>query len=71
MTFIKNENRRMETFFGLSDALTFFSHKVIFLVDNNIKKLGNICCKMKIEAAFEYMLCYSNSSVETNMELEQ
>ena len=29
-----------------------FSHKVIFPVDNNIKKFRNICSKMKIEAAF-------------------
>ena len=57
MTFIKNENRSMETFFVISDALTLFSHKVIFPVDNNIKKFGNICGKMKIEAAFEYIYC--------------
>ena len=45
----------METFFVLSDASTMFSHKVILPVDNNIKKFRNICSKMKIEAAFEYM----------------
>ena len=28
VTFVKNENMRMETFFGLPDALTFSSHKV-------------------------------------------
>ena len=32
-----------------------FSHKVIFPVDNSIKKFRNICSKMKMEAAFEYM----------------
>ena len=32
-----------------------FSHKVIFAVDNNIKKFRNICSKMKMKAAFEYM----------------
>ena len=47
--------RRIETFFVTSDASTLFSHKVIFPVDNNIKKFGNICSKMKIEAAFEYI----------------
>ena len=36
-------------------SLTLFLHKVIFPVDDNIKKSGNICGKMKIEAAFEYM----------------
>ena len=45
----------METFFVISDASTLFSHNVIFPVDNNIKKFGNICSKMKIEAAFEYI----------------
>ena len=55
VTFIKNENRRMQTFFGISDALTLFSHKAIFPVDDNIKKFGNICSKMKIEAALEYV----------------
>ena len=55
MTFIKNENRRIQTFFGISDALTLFLHKVIFPVDDNIKKSGNIFSKMKIEAAFEYV----------------
>ena len=71
MTFIKKENRRMETFFVFSDASTLFSHKVIFPVDNNMKKFRNICSKMKKEAAFEYMQCHSNSSSETNMELDQ
>ena len=37
----------METFFIHSDALTLISHKVIFPVDNNIKKFGNIRGKMK------------------------
>ena len=55
VTFIKNKNRRLETFFVISHASTMFSHKVIFPVDNNIKKFGNICSKMKMEAAFEYM----------------
>ena len=45
----------METFFVISDASTMFSHEVIFLEDNNIKKFRNICSKMKMEAAFEYM----------------
>ena len=55
MTFIKIKNRRMETFFVLSVGSTIFSHKVILPVDNNIEKFRNICSKMKIEAAFEYM----------------
>ena len=55
MTFIKNKNRRMETFFVISDASTMFSHRVIFPEDNNIKKFRNICSKMKMEAAFEYL----------------
>ena len=55
MTFIKNKNTRMETFFVISDASLMFSHKVIFPVDNNIRKFRNICSKMKIEVAFEYM----------------
>ena len=38
MIFIKNKNRRLETFFVKSDASTMVSHKVIFPVDNNIKK---------------------------------
>ena len=38
----------MDTFFIHSDALSLFSHKVIFPVDNNIKKFGNIHSKMKI-----------------------
>ena len=29
----------METYFIISDALTLFSHKVIFPVDNNNKKI--------------------------------
>ena len=37
----------MKTYFIISDALTF-SHKVIFPVDNHIKKFGNIGSKMKI-----------------------
>ena len=48
MNFIKNENRLMETYFIISDALTLFSHKVIFPVDNNIKKFGKFRSKMKI-----------------------
>ena len=55
MTFIKNKNRRMETFSVISDASVILSHKVIFPVDNNIKKFRNICSKIKLEAAFEYM----------------
>ena len=55
MTFIKNKNRRLETFFVKSDASTMVSHKVILPVDNNIKKFQNSCSKMKMEAAFEYM----------------
>ena len=58
----------METFFVISDASTLFSRKVIFPADNNIKKFGNIYSKMKIEAAFEYIWCYSNSSSEKNIE---
>ena len=54
MTFIKNKNRRVETFSVISDASVMFSHKVVFPVDNNIKKFRNICSKIKIEAAFEY-----------------
>ena len=38
VTFINNENRQKETYFIISDALTLFSHKVIFPVDNNNKK---------------------------------
>ena len=45
----------METFSVISDASIMFSHKVIFPVDNNIKKFRNICSKMKMEVAFEYM----------------
>ena len=45
----------METFSVIPDASTMFSHKVIFPVDNNIKKFRNICSKSKIEAAFQYM----------------
>ena len=45
----------METFSVISDASAMFSHKVIFPADNNIKKFRNICSKMKMEAAFEYM----------------
>ena len=45
----------METFSVISDASIMFSHKVIFPVDNNIKKFRNICNKMKLKAAFEYM----------------
>ena len=41
----------METFFVISDASIMFSHKVIFPVDNNIKKFRNICNKMKIEVS--------------------
>ena len=55
VSFIKKESRRMEIFFVMSDASTLFSQNVIFPVDNNIKKFGNICSKMKIEAAFEYI----------------
>ena len=52
MTFIKNKNRPLETFFVILDASAMFSHKVIFPVVNNIKKFLNICSKMKMEAAF-------------------
>ena len=45
----------METFSDISDASIMFSHKVLFPVDNNIKKFRNICSKMIIEAAFEFM----------------
>ena len=45
----------METFPVISDAFVMFAHKVIFPVDNNIKKFRNICSKSKIEAAFQYM----------------
>ena len=39
----------METISVISDALTLFSHNVIFPVDNHIKKKnGNIGSKMKI-----------------------
>ena len=38
----------METISVISDALTLFSHKVIFPVVNHIKKIGNIRSKMKI-----------------------
>ena len=55
MTFLKNKNRRMETFPVISDAFVMFAHKVIFPVDNNSKKFRNISSKMKMEAAFEYM----------------
>ena len=55
VTFIKNKNRRMETFSVISDASVMLSHKVIFPVDNNIKKFRNSRSKMKMEAAFEYM----------------
>ena len=37
----------MDTFFVISDVSTLFSHKVIFPVDNNMKKFRNICSKMK------------------------
>ena len=47
VTFIKNLNRWMETFFAISNAFTLFSHKVIFPADN-IKKFGIIFSKMKI-----------------------
>ena len=45
----------METFSVISDASIMFSHKVIFPVDNKIIKFRNICSKMKVEAAFEFL----------------
>ena len=45
----------MKTLFVISDASILYSHKVIFPVDNNSNKFGNIYSKMKIEAAFEYI----------------
>ena len=58
----------MKTLFVISDASILYSHKVIFPVDNNSNKFGNIYSKMKREAAFEYIWCYSNSSSEKNIE---
>ena len=46
--FHQERKRRMETYFIISDALTLFSHEVIFPVDNNIKTFGNICSKIII-----------------------
>ena len=46
-TLLATPLRRIETFLVISNASTLFSHKV--------KKFGNICSKMKIEAAFEYI----------------
>ena len=53
MTFIKNGNMRVVTFFVISDATTLFSHKAIFPVGNNIKSLESISSKMA--GAFEYV----------------
>ena len=69
--FHQERKQAKETFLVISDALTLFSHKVIFPIDNSIKKFGNIRSKIKIWAAFGYMECCANFSSETNMELEQ
>ena len=60
----------METFFVISDALTFFSHKVIFPVDNNIKKFGNIE-DMGYIWVYVINVMQILRVIETNMELEQ